>query len=423
MSAALQCLSHLDAFANYFLTGEHKKDNTSDKPIQERLAEATAKLMTSLHTNDAPVTNKGFWEVCRRYVADEANPWGCSLARFCDFEQQDCDDFLKSMVSVLHDDLKRGRDPANEQAEIRSLYPRRSWFHAQAANLGGEGGLIEQAKNANNEQLEACLQWMKYLKEHGSSYVHDLFLMQYCLKKECATCGWRNTSWEPSIGLNITVNAPTTMYAVFQSKFKERKREEMTCPKCAGGEIYEVSDLWCLPPLLVVMFQRTRTVPDPTRDPPYRSWKVDHLLECPTESIDLSSYVKMAQGTEIYDLVAVANHIGSDSERGHYVANCRVGSNENKPAHELPWYSFDDMQPCSRLLEPTDPVVTKGTCAFILKRRTHSSRMSIKRQSVSKPYNFPCPAPDVRDSVLRNLLAGCHSQSFTSADFDDDDPP
>ena len=86
--------------------------------------------------------------------------------------------------------------------------------------------------------------------------------------------------------------------------------------------------------------------------------KIDNLIEFPLEGLDLGNYLPNKNEKYIYDLFAVANHIGG-LQGGHYFAYC-------KNFIDGEWYEFNDSN-VSKISEKN--VVTDNAYVLFYKRK------------------------------------------------------
>lgn len=109
--------------------------------------------------------------------------------------------------------------------------------------------------------------------------------------------------------------------------FKE-ETIEWRCEKCKNNvEAIKKLDLWSSPEILIIHLKRFAF------NLKYQKWiKHNTLIDYPVSDFDLSSFRIGPEQCDIYDLVAVSNHMGS-MDRGHYTAFGHRGSK---------WYHFDD---------------------------------------------------------------------------------
>ena len=62
--------------------------------------------------------------------------------------------------------------------------------------------------------------------------------------------------------------------------------------------------------------------------------KIENFVEFPLEGLDLTDYLPQKEEKSIYDLFAVANHVGG-LHGGHYFAYCKNSIDNG-------WYEFND---------------------------------------------------------------------------------
>ena len=90
----------------------------------------------------------------------------------------------------------------------------------------------------------------------------------------------------------------------------------------------------------------------------YQRDKLDVMVECPLEQLDMTPYVLHNPNNEsfTYDLLAVANHFGGLGG-GHYTAYA-------KNIHTKNWHCFDDSN-----VSLADNVITKYAYVLFYQRR------------------------------------------------------
>lgn len=139
-------------------------------------------------------------------------------------------------------------------------------------------------------------------------------------------------------------------------------RDLWYCNRCkAEKPATKKFDLWKLPDVLVVQLKRFRShlrFHD----------KIDTFLDFPVKGLDLTSRVLHKQPHEqfIYDLVAVANHMGYLGG-GHYTAFAL-----NAPTRQ--WYHFDDS--ATRQIDPSKIVTSAAYVLVYIRRKFNRYLMS-----------------------------------------------
>ena len=87
--------------------------------------------------------------------------------------------------------------------------------------------------------------------------------------------------------------------------------------------------------------------------------KIENYVEFPIEGLDLSDFLPKTEEKYIYDLFAVANHIGG-LHGGHYFAYC-------KNYRDGEWYEFNDSN--VSIIEKKKVVSNNAYVLFYKKRR------------------------------------------------------
>ncbi|KAJ8578443.1 hypothetical protein ON010_g763 [Phytophthora cinnamomi] len=224
------------------------------------------------------------------------------------------------------------------------------------------------------------------------------------------------------------------MYAVPLTKCMDAlMREEAisledhwVCERCGvPREGSRFSAIWRLPDLVMVQLKRFQYLENQHKQ------KVRALVDFPLKGLDFSKWMghQDAAGSSVYDLYAVANHVGGLT-RGHYTAYCRYDSdfpessslfkaNEENGDVQCPelWFRFDDEKVSE--IAPGD-VVTDAAYVLFYKRRTlsphnHSDELAgvpsqAELSSVAIGATLcaasPAPAPDAEWSRRAMKIEG-----------------
>lgn len=158
------------------------------------------------------------------------------------------------------------------------------------------------------------------------------------------------------------------------------------CSRCGvAREGRRKSDIWRLPDLVMIQLKRFQFFENQHRQ------KVRALVDFPLDGLDFSKWMGSPQNHDpagatsspdnVYDLYAVANHIGHLT-RGHYTASCRYdrsfvesanvfrGSHDPEVHFRDMWCRFDD----DKVGEiPANDVVTDAAYVLFYKRRSLSA--------------------------------------------------
>jgi len=110
----------------------------------------------------------------------------------------------------------------------------------------------------------------------------------------------------------------------FNQVEKLSKSNEWYCPKC---KIHQLADkkmeIYSVSEVVIIHLKRFRN-----------NRKIESLIDFPIENLDLTKYLPNKNEKYIYDLFAVANHMGG-LHGGHYFAYC-------KNCKDGEWYEFND---------------------------------------------------------------------------------
>ena len=110
----------------------------------------------------------------------------------------------------------------------------------------------------------------------------------------------------------------------FNELEKLTKDNKWYCPKCKQFQLADKKmEIFTINEVVIIHLKRFRN-----------NRKIDNLVEFPIEGLDLGSYLSNKSDKDIYDLFAVANHVGG-LHGGHYFAYC-------KNCIDGKWYEFND---------------------------------------------------------------------------------
>uniref|UniRef100_A0A7S4VLF1 ubiquitinyl hydrolase 1 n=1 Tax=Alexandrium monilatum TaxID=311494 RepID=A0A7S4VLF1_9DINO len=308
MNAGLQCLSHLEPFTAFFLSGRYKEEinRAGSLGCQGKLVDAFADLQREL------------WQSGRtslRPTALRKQLAGFRPDLFEGFEQQDVQEFLAFCLDGLHEDLNRVKEqppPLTEEEERDD----------------------ERKAAAHGEAFRAALSWLRYL-ERGRSFMVDLLQGQLRSSLTCVKCGFRSRRFEPFLYLSLPVSwdmdSVTDAVREYLAEELLTGSEQWFCERCqAKVDARKKIDLWELPPVLVVQLKRFDYDANSGR---FR--KIGRLLSAPL-SMDLSQYCSTEQvrrlapeaeivGPHAYLLFLVRHSTGDDGcyRHGHHAPMLR----------------------------------------------------------------------------------------------------
>jgi hypothetical protein len=105
---------------------------------------------------------------------------------------------------------------------------------------------------------------------------------------------------------------------------KLSKDNEWFCPKCKKLQLADKKmEIYSISEIVIIHLKRFRN-----------NRKIENIVDFPIEGLDLTKYLPKQNEKYIYDLFAVANHVGG-LQGGHYYAYC-------KNSKDGEWYEFND---------------------------------------------------------------------------------
>ena len=105
---------------------------------------------------------------------------------------------------------------------------------------------------------------------------------------------------------------------------KLSKNNEWLCPKCKMHQLADKKmELYSIGEIIIIHLKRFRN-----------NKKIESYIDFPIDNLDLTPYLPKSNEKYIYDLFAVANHVGG-LHGGHYFAYCKNYIDND-------WYEFND---------------------------------------------------------------------------------
>ena len=299
LNSSLQCLSATIPFTDYFLGFNYRSEINTDNFLGTggKLVVAYAELMKKMWLGDKSVAEP----------KDFKQQIGTFAPQFNGRNQHDSQEFLSFLLDGIHEDLNRVKNrPYIEDKDC----------------------------DGKNDEADAIEAWKNYLKRNRSLVV-DLFQGQLKNTCRCLTCGHQNIRFETFMYLSLPIAKDSKSIEDCMDIYLEEETlkgaDQWYCEKCKTHvDATKKTDLWILPPILIVHLKRFRY-----NDSGRVGSKNVSPIEYPIQQWDLKSRVK-SQGTAypMYDLYAVSNHVGA-LRRGHYTALALNRFDDS-------WYEFND---------------------------------------------------------------------------------
>jgi ubiquitin carboxyl-terminal hydrolase 2/21 len=352
MNSALQCLCAIPQMAHYFLENQHQHDidnRYSPSKTKGRLAVEFGKVVHNIWDGEefSTFAPNGL----KRMV-------GAVQRSFESYQQQDCQEFLRFLLDGLHEDLNRiTRKPSYE--EIKDP--------ARGEPLG-----------------EQAMRWWRHHCERNSSEIMDVFCGQLYSQVRCKSCKHVSSTFDPFFDLSIPVPSKSNVgiedcLRLFSSEENLSVKEGYHCTKCQRQRACTKRlSIFRSPKVLLLHLKRFQ-------HESYRSAKINTTVRLQLEDLQLGpclytgpdaewrrqggcggvdgegggdDWEQGTSGMPVYDLVAVANHMGT-LEGGHYTADC-----VHAPTKK--WLNFDDSTVSE--ISPRDICGRSAYCVFYVRR-------------------------------------------------------
>jgi ubiquitin C-terminal hydrolase len=373
LNSTLQCLFSADTLMSYFAVDKFRSEiNPTQAKTKGKLGLAFAELAQRVLTApNGSVERPSMVKACVSLIAPQFNNFG----------QQDSQEFLRCLLSGLHDDLNRIRKQPKYE-EIND-------------------------NEHDSEEIRSNRWWNNY-KQRNDSVVVDLFAGQLKSTVKCNQCGYISTAFDPFMDLSLPIpqqnqhhkspSSDSSYSSYYRSMFGSpsssgsssvtlmdcfsefSKLEELSgndayyCRKCKKHQnsLKELA-IFRYPEILVIHLKRFAAgnnnlsgMMGSMRFSAFGRSKLNTDVQFPL-SLDLTQFhakctksklssnsaahIGIKENSLHYSLFAISNHMGSTSG-GHYTANCLVNGS---------WYTFNDSSVSS-----TSANAITGPSAYVL---------------------------------------------------------
>ena len=362
INSSLQCLSATIPLTDYFLGYDYKSEVNHENVLGTggKLVVAYAELMKRMWLGNRSVVEP----------LDFKQQLSTFAPQFSGHHQHDSQELLSYLLDGIHEDLNRVKNrPFVEDKDC----------------------------DGTQDELDAIAAWKNYLTRNKSLVV-DLFQGQLRNTCKCLECAHVNIRFEPFMYLSLPINdSCRSLDDCFDLYVKQETLEgsnQWYCEKCKKHvDATKKSDLWILPPILIVHLKRFKY-----NDDGKAGSKNDKPIFYPVSQWDLKHHVKNRKGIyPMYDLYAVSNHMGGLGG-GHYKASTLNRFDDQ-------WYEFNDSQYKS-IPESAHKEYAKSAYVLFYNRSEGDSSCplndrspTIRRQSVSRPDLWPHTQMDDRTQV------------------------
>uniref|UniRef100_A0A8C7Z2I2 Ubiquitin carboxyl-terminal hydrolase n=1 Tax=Oryzias sinensis TaxID=183150 RepID=A0A8C7Z2I2_9TELE len=312
MNSILQCLSNTSELRDYCLRNVHRLDvnNRTNAALMEEFAKLTQSLWTSV--NIEAISPSDFRSEIQRVAP-----------KFVGCNQQDAQEFLRSLLDGLHNEVNRVTVRPRSSGANASFLPLTLCFDHKLFWFG-RFWYEEKSKRM----------WNLYLAREDSKVV-DLFVGQLKSSLTCTVCGFRSTMFDPFWDLSIPIAQERPGEVTLKDCLRLFTKEDVldgeekpTCNKCkARRKCTKRFSIQKFPQILVIHLKRFS-------DSNSRSSKLSTFVNFPLKELDLREFSADNGEHPVYNLYAVSNHTGN-TLGGHYTAYCR-----NPALGE--WYSYND---------------------------------------------------------------------------------
>ncbi|KAL4442898.1 hypothetical protein ABPG74_010787 [Tetrahymena malaccensis] len=302
MNSALQCVFNIPGFLDYFTSGKYKKEiNQANKGIANEFAELALAIEENTSKNNFQRPSG------LKFAIQKVNQ------QFLGSGQQDSQEFLRTLLDGLHNDLNRvqGKKPYRELEANIKLKP---------INKIGE-------------------EWYQYYLDRDNSIVTDYFTGQLMSKVICQVCQSESIAFDNFMDLSLSFMAFRILNSydldrLINAFLKEESLDDTYyCKNCKKHtKSKRKFFIWQLPEILVIHLKRFHFGST-------RREKINYNVTFPIQDLNMCQYMERQTNNSseyLYDLIGIVNHSGN-LYGGHYTAQC-------KNPYDGTWNEFNDSQ-------------------------------------------------------------------------------
>jgi len=359
MNAGLQCLSHVEPVAAYFLTGKYKQELNLSNPLGcgGKLATEFSKFLKLMWSSDGrssssrAVSPKQMHRVLEQFAPHLMEG----------YEQQDVQEFLAYMLDGLSEDLNlvKEKPPPDTMTEDET--------EKMYADMEDKYG----------EEYVAAMHWKKYLLRN-KSFLVDICQGQLRSILTCTECGYFSKTYDPYLYLSLPVNVNMRSISDSLNTFLVEETldgdDRWRCKRCKKKVVAKKKmDIYKAPSVLILHLKRFSFN--------YRTGataKVNTFLDIPL-TLNLSEYIVSTHKDSLtYDVIGVCNHTGPHGF-GHYTCTCKHPMDNS-------YYHFNDDEEVFRVDDPEDVISASAYVLFLLR---HAENDPLRRQTITLPDVWP----------------------------------
>ncbi|CAD8138589.1 unnamed protein product [Paramecium octaurelia] len=295
-NSALQCIINTPKFNDKFLSDEIKQElNPKHKQVALQYWRLLKQMRTTNNTSENPVQLK--------------QAISSSTKKFGGHRQEDSQEFLRALLTCLHEDLNR---------------------------VTGKPIYKELTADLNKQSLEDISNtWFNYFKGRDNSLVTDYFTGQLLSRVTCSVCKNQSLAFDNFQDLslafpNISGNQ-ITLEDMLKYYLSEENINQYTCGKCRQQrKCTRQLEIWRLPDILVIHLKRFYY-----KGPMKKKINIEIKFGA---KLDLGQFIINSSDKSTlncnYNLYGIVKHYG-DLNFGHYFAEC-------KHPFTMKWYQLND---------------------------------------------------------------------------------
>lgn len=294
MNSAIQCLSNIPKFRDYFLSKDFTKSLKDDK-IESNLTLELYKVFFNMWSKNNTVTPDTF----RKTIKILAFKQGTYI-NFIGNGQNDVQEFLLFLLTNIHNSLSK-KVKMTISGEIKT----------------------EMDKKAK----EALDSWISFFKNDYSFIIKNFYSQQvsfiYDLNKNL-----RSTTYQPVCYYTLPINEDCdtiydcldlyTEFETMENKYYDEKTKE-------NIDFMRQIKFWNTPNILIIVLKRFNN----------NNEKINNFIDFPVDELDLNKYCIGYDNNNKFKLMSISNHIGGLGG-GHYYSYVLNSIDKN-------WYEMNDI--------------------------------------------------------------------------------